>query len=57
MVASTADAPSLPIFLNEAARDQNPLATFSAVQELQETKKKYDPYDFFTNNTGGWSFV
>ncbi|KAI4599050.1 hypothetical protein KJ359_002467 [Pestalotiopsis sp. 9143b] len=57
MVASTPDAEDLPLFLNEAAWDQDPLATFSTYSQLQEIKKKYDPDGFFANKTGGWSFA
>ncbi|KAF7535832.1 hypothetical protein G7054_g5080 [Neopestalotiopsis clavispora] len=57
MVAATPDADDLPLFLNEAAWDQDPLATFSTYSELQQTKKKYDPDNFFANKTGGWSFA
>ncbi|KAH8195738.1 hypothetical protein TruAng_010092 [Truncatella angustata] len=57
MVAATPDAPDLPLFLNEAAKDQNPLATFGSFAELQKIKSKYDPDGFFAGKTGGWSFA
>lgn len=56
MVASIPNASNLPLFLNEAALDQNPLSTFSTFQELQQAKHKYDPDGFFSARTGGWSF-
>lgn len=56
MVKATTDAADLPLFLNEAAWDQYPLATFSTFDQLKEIKKKYDPQGFFANKTGGWSF-
>lgn len=56
MVASTANAEGLPLFINDANKDQNPLATFSTYAELQQIKQKYDPDWFFANYTGGWSF-
>ncbi|KAK9775947.1 putative FAD-binding PCMH-type domain-containing protein [Seiridium cardinale] len=56
MVEATPDASDLPIFLNEAAWDQDPLATFSTFSELQQIKAKYDPDGFFAQKTGGWSF-
>ena len=56
MVARTPSAPGLPLFLNEAARDQRPLATFGAYERLKDIKRRYDPDGFFTTMTGGWSF-
>ncbi|KAJ5410901.1 uncharacterized protein N7487_005260 [Penicillium crustosum] len=56
MVASTANAEGLPLFINDAHYDQHPLSTFSTYGKLQEIKKKYDPENFFTAKTGGWSF-
>jgi FAD/FMN-containing dehydrogenase len=57
MVASTGNAEGLPLFINDANYDQNPLQTFSAFTKLQEIKKKYDPDNFFADKTGGWSFA
>jgi FAD/FMN-containing dehydrogenase len=57
MVASTGNAEGLPLFINDANYDQNPLQTFSAFAKLQEIKKKYDPDNFFADKTGGWSFA
>jgi FAD/FMN-containing dehydrogenase len=57
MVASTANAEGLPLFINDASHDQNPLSTFSTYAKLQEIKKKYDPDNFFADRTGGWSFA
>lgn len=56
MVARTPSAPGLPMFLNEAARDQRPLTTFGAYERLKDIKRRYDPDGFFTTKTGGWSF-
>ena len=56
MVASTGNAEGLPLFINDANYDQNPLQSFSAFAKLQEIKKKYDPDNFFADKTGGWSF-
>jgi FAD/FMN-containing dehydrogenase len=56
MVESTPGAADLPLFLNEAARDQDPLSSFSTFARLQEIKAKFDPDGFFAANTGGWSF-
>ncbi|CAO1614191.1 unnamed protein product [Parajaminaea phylloscopi] len=47
---------SLPLFLNDAAYDQNPLTTFTTYPRLKGIKQKYDPDGFFTNYTGGWAF-
>ena len=56
MVKSTGNAEGLPLFINDAKHDQNPLQTFSTFSKLQEIKKKYDPDNFFADYTGGWSF-
>lgn len=56
MVKSTGNAEGLPLFINDAKDDQNPLQTFSTFSKLQEIKKKYDPDNFFADYTGGWSF-
>lgn len=57
MVASTGNDEGLPLFINDANYDQNPLQTFSTFSKLQEIKKKYDPDNFFADKTGGWSFA
>ncbi|KAJ5286719.1 hypothetical protein N7478_002405 [Penicillium angulare] len=57
MVRATGNAEGLPLFINDANHDQNPLQTFSAFGKLQEIKKKYDPDSFFADYTGGWSFA
>lgn len=57
MVNSVPNAPGLPLFINDANYDQNPLHTFSTFGQLQQIKAKYDPDNFFTNYTGGWSFA
>ncbi|EEA23660.1 hypothetical protein TMatcc_006744 [Talaromyces marneffei ATCC 18224] len=57
MVDSVGNAEGLPLFINDASLDQNPLATFSTYSELQQIKAKYDPDAFFTQKTGGWSFA
>ncbi|KAJ5088335.1 hypothetical protein N7456_011951 [Penicillium angulare] len=57
MVKATGNAEGLPLFINDANHDQNPLQTFSAFDKLQEIKKKYDPDSFFADYTGGWSFA
>ncbi|KAJ5467949.1 FAD-bindingtype 2 [Penicillium sp. IBT 31633x] len=56
MVESTTNAEGLPLFINDAHRDQKPLSTFSTYSKLQEIKKKYDPDNFFADKTGGWTF-
>ena len=56
MVNSVSNAPGLPLFINDANYDQNPLSTFSTYPRLQEIKKKYDPDNFFADYTGGWNF-
>lgn len=56
MVKSVPSAKGLPLFINDASYDQNPLSTFSSYNRLQAIKKKYDPDGFFARNTGGWSF-
>ncbi|KAJ5832980.1 hypothetical protein N7474_001291 [Penicillium riverlandense] len=57
MVAATGNAEGLPLFINDANHDQNPLQTFSTFSKLKEIKRKYDPDDFFADKTGGWSFA
>jgi FAD binding domain len=57
MVDSVGNAEGLPLFINDASVDQNPLATFSTFAELQEIQSKYDPDGFFAGKTGGWSFA
>lgn len=56
MVASVTSADDLPLFINDASYDQNPLQTFSTFDTLKATKMKYDPDSFFANYTGGWNF-
>ncbi|OAA71652.1 FAD-binding, type 2 [Akanthomyces lecanii RCEF 1005] len=56
MVASVPSAKGLPLFINDASYDQNPLSTFSSYKRLQGIKAKYDPEGFFAQYTGGWSF-
>lgn len=57
MVASVPSAKGLPLFINDASHDQNPLSTFSQYKRLQGIKAKYDPDGFFAKYTGGWSFA
>ncbi|KAJ5929229.1 hypothetical protein N7454_007077 [Penicillium verhagenii] len=57
MVKNTGNAEGLPLFINDANYDQNPLQTFSTFEKLQAIKKKYDPHNFFVDYTGGWSFA
>ncbi|KAF7187647.1 putative FAD-linked oxidoreductase [Pseudocercospora fuligena] len=56
MVNSVPSASGLPLFINDANADQNPLKTFSTYAKLQQIKKKYDPDNFFAQYTGGWNF-
>ncbi|KAG9949481.1 FAD-binding domain-containing protein, partial [Aureobasidium melanogenum] len=56
MVNSVPNAEGLPLFINDASFDQNPLQTFSTYSRLQDIKRKYDPDGFFETYTGGWSF-
>lgn len=48
--------PGLPLFINDAAADQNPLSTYKTYTQLQAIKKQVDPDSFFANYTGGWNF-
>lgn len=57
MVESVPSAQDLPLFPNDSAYDQNPLKTFTTFRQLQATKAKYDPNEFFSQYTGGWSFT
>ncbi|EPS38608.1 hypothetical protein H072_7639 [Dactylellina haptotyla CBS 200.50] len=54
MVESVGNAEGLPLFINDANSDQNPLSTFSTYPQLQIVKNKYDPDHFFSTKTGGW---
>lgn len=56
MVNSVPNAEGLPLFINDASFDQNPLQTFSTYSRLQNIKRKYDPDGFSEKYTGGWSF-
>ena len=56
MVNSVQNKAGLPLFLNDANYDQNPLKTFSTYRKLQTLKKRYDPDGFFAKHTGGWNF-
>ncbi|WYZ41957.1 hypothetical protein EsH8_V_000852 [Colletotrichum jinshuiense] len=56
MVESVPFADDLPLFINDAHYDQDPLKTFASYDRLREIKTKYDPDGFFTNYTGGWNF-
>ncbi|KAJ5809462.1 FAD-binding type 2 [Penicillium pulvis] len=57
MIKETGNDEGLPLFINDANKDQNPLQTFSTFKKLQAIKKKYDPDNFFADYTGGWSFA
>jgi FAD/FMN-containing dehydrogenase len=57
LVDSTPRPAGLPLFINDAHKDQLPLQTFSTFPRLQQIKKKYDPEGFFTSKTGGFSFA
>ncbi|KAL4864224.1 hypothetical protein BDV12DRAFT_205864 [Aspergillus spectabilis] len=46
----------LPLFINDASRDQNPLITYGGYEKLKEIKARYDPEGFFSSHTGGWGF-
>ncbi|KAL2823546.1 hypothetical protein BDW59DRAFT_163124 [Aspergillus cavernicola] len=46
----------LPLFINDAMRDQNPLRTYGGYERLKGIKAKYDPDGFFSERTGGWDF-
>jgi FAD/FMN-containing dehydrogenase len=50
-------AKGYPLFINDAAYDQNALATYKTYTKLQAIKKQVDPDNFFGNYTGGWSFT
>ncbi|KAK6525423.1 hypothetical protein TWF694_005561 [Orbilia ellipsospora] len=56
MVESVGNEEGLPLFINDANADQDPLKTFSTYARLQGIKQTYDPDGFFESKTGGWSF-
>lgn len=50
------NTPGLPLFINDAAFDQNPLQSFSTYPRLKAAKQRFDPDNFFADFTGGWAF-
>jgi hypothetical protein len=56
MVNPVPNADGLPLFINDASFDHNPLQTFSTYSRLQDIKQKYDPDGPLENDTGDWSF-
>ncbi len=56
MVNSVPNTQGLPLFINDANYDQNPLRTFTSFPRLQQIKAKYDPDSFFANYYG-WLVV
>lgn len=57
MVEKIPNAEGLPLFINDASVDQNPLETYGGYETLKVAKAKYDPDGFFANKTGGWVFT
>ncbi|KAI9373942.1 hypothetical protein BJX61DRAFT_551931 [Aspergillus egyptiacus] len=56
LVESVPPTEGLPLFINDAMRDQNPLVTYAGYERLKEVKNRYDPDGFFARMTGGWDF-
>ncbi|KAL3487211.1 hypothetical protein BJX62DRAFT_241243 [Aspergillus germanicus] len=46
----------LPLFINDATLDQNPLVTYGGYEKLKTLKAKVDGDGFFSTHTGGWAF-
>ncbi|KFY81129.1 hypothetical protein V499_00063 [Pseudogymnoascus sp. VKM F-103] len=57
MVEAIPNAKGLPLFINDASFDQNPLETYGGYETLKIAKAKYDPEGFFSSKTGGWKFT
>ncbi|OBT61179.1 hypothetical protein VE03_09454 [Pseudogymnoascus sp. 23342-1-I1] len=57
MVEAIPNAEGLPLFINDASFDQNPLETYGGYETLKVAKAKYDPDGFFSSKTGGWVFT
>ncbi|KAL5353046.1 hypothetical protein ACLOAV_001075 [Pseudogymnoascus australis] len=57
MVEAIPNSEGLPLFINDASVDQNPLETYGGYETLKVAKAKYDPDGFFTSKTGGWVFT
>lgn len=47
MVDSMSNAEGLPLFINDASLDQNPLQNFSTYSHLQSIKRRYDPQQVY----------
>ncbi|KAL4938155.1 hypothetical protein BDV06DRAFT_226262 [Aspergillus oleicola] len=56
LVNSVPATEGLPLFINDAAHDQDPLVTYGGYEKLKKLKGKVDPDGFFANKTGGWNF-
>ena len=56
MTEAIPNAEGLPLFINDASADQNPLETYGGYETLKLAKAKYDPDGFFSSKTGGWKF-
>lgn len=57
MTEAISNAEGLPLFINDASVDQNPLETYGGYETLKIAKAKYDPDGFFSSKTGGWVFT
>lgn len=56
LVVETGNAEGLPLFINDANVDQDPLRSFGTFERLRAIKRRYDPDGFFVEKTGAWSF-
>lgn len=56
LVAETGNAEGLPLFINDANVDQDPLRSFGTFERLKAIRRRYDPDGFFVEKTGAWSF-
>ncbi|KAL4899455.1 hypothetical protein BDW74DRAFT_163452 [Aspergillus multicolor] len=56
LVEAVPPTEGLPLFINDASHDQNPLTTYGGYAKLKEIKARYDPDRYFSNYTGGWAF-
>ncbi|KAL3457438.1 hypothetical protein BJX64DRAFT_268825 [Aspergillus heterothallicus] len=56
LVEAVPPAEGLPLFINDASYDQNPLVTYGGYEKLKALKAKVDGDGFFSSHTGGWAF-
>lgn len=56
LVVEKGNAEGLPLFINDANMDQDPLRSFGTFERLRGIKRRYYPDGLFVEKTGPWSF-